>query len=155
MTDTAPDVLEPETQPADGDAEVAPLVTTTKTYDFLHRNLQNPTPGTSAATDYLGRSVQAGDKDYLGRALGPFAPAVRAVTPAVGVAAGGTVVTITGSYFTGATGVTFGGTAGTAFAVTNDGQVVVTTPVHAVGAVDVVVQSPNGNTTRTGGFTYQ
>jgi hypothetical protein len=160
MTDTAPtDVIEPETdaeqQPAEGDAEVAPLVTTTKTYDYMHQALQNPTPGTSPATDYLGRAVQAGDKDYMGRALGPFGAAVRAITPAVGVAAGGTVVTIVGNYFTGATGVTFGGTAGTAFAVTNDGQLTVTTPVHAVGPVAVVVQSPNGNATVANGFTYQ
>jgi len=53
-----------------GGAEVAPLVTTTKTKDYVGRLLTNPTPGTSQATDYLGRSVVAGDKDHMGRALG-------------------------------------------------------------------------------------
>jgi len=46
-------------------------VTTTKTKDFLGVALVNATPGTSQATDRLGRSVTAGDKDYLGRALVP------------------------------------------------------------------------------------
>jgi len=48
---------------------VDPQVTTTKTKDFLARNLTNPTPGTSQATDFLGRSVVVTDKDFLGRAL--------------------------------------------------------------------------------------
>lgn len=46
-------------------------ITTTRTKDYLNRGLVNPTPGTSQATDFLGRSVTAGDKDYLNRALVP------------------------------------------------------------------------------------
>lgn len=49
--------------------QVGETVTTTKTKDFINRPLVNATPGTSAATDYLGRSVVASDKDFLGRAL--------------------------------------------------------------------------------------
>lgn len=45
------------------------MTTTTYTKDFLGRRLVNATPGTSAATDFLGRSVVSGNKDYLGRAL--------------------------------------------------------------------------------------
>lgn len=45
------------------------LVTTTMTKDYLNRNLTNPTPGTSNATDHLGRAVTAGNKDFAGRAL--------------------------------------------------------------------------------------
>lgn len=45
------------------------MATTTSTKDYLGRALTNATPGTSDATDYLGRAVQTGDKDYLGRAL--------------------------------------------------------------------------------------
>jgi len=48
---------------------VEPQTTTTKTKDFLARLLTNPTPGTSQATDFLGRSVVASDKDFLGRNL--------------------------------------------------------------------------------------
>jgi hypothetical protein len=51
--------------------EVELEVTTTMTKDFRGVPLVNPTPGTSQATDSLGRSVIAGNKDYLGRALVP------------------------------------------------------------------------------------
>lgn len=71
-----------------------------------------------------------------------------------GPAAGGRVVQIIGVGFTGASGVTFGGTAGTSFSVVSDQLVEVTTPAKTAGAVDVVVQHPNGNSTITGGYEY-
>jgi len=80
-------------------------------------------------------------------------PAITSVAPASGPETGGTDVTITGTGFTGATGVTFGGTAGTAFTVVNDTTITVTTPAHAPGAVDVVVQHPNGDS-QPGDFTF-
>jgi hypothetical protein len=54
-----------------GPPEAGLQVTTTRTKDFLGAALVNATPGTSQATDRLGRSVTAGDKDFLGRALVP------------------------------------------------------------------------------------
>lgn len=84
----------------------------------------------------------------------PAAPTLTTVAPNTGAAAGGTAVTLTGTGFTGATGATFGGVAGTAFSVTNATTIAVTTPAHAAGAADVIVQSPNGNVTKAGGFTY-
>lgn len=45
------------------------MATTTKLQDFLGRWLTNGTPGTSDATDHLGRNVVASDKDFVGRAL--------------------------------------------------------------------------------------
>jgi hypothetical protein len=66
---------------------------------------------------------------------------------------GGTAVVITGTGFTGATGVTFGGAAGTLFTVVNATTINVTTPA-GTGLVDVVVLHPGGNATLTGGFTY-
>jgi hypothetical protein len=45
------------------------MVTTTHKEDFLGRNLTNATPGTSNATDQLGRAVVASNKDFLGRSL--------------------------------------------------------------------------------------
>ncbi|WP_183391032.1 IPT/TIG domain-containing protein, partial [Kineococcus radiotolerans] len=81
--------------------------------------------------------------------------AVTAVSPAVGAPAGGTAVMITGTGFTGATGVTFGGVAGSSFVVVSDTSITVTTPAHAEGAVNVVVTDPAGNGTRNSGFTYQ
>jgi hypothetical protein len=43
--------------------------TTTKLGDFLGRALTNETPGTSNASDYLGRAVTGTDKDFMGRSL--------------------------------------------------------------------------------------
>lgn len=76
------------------------------------------------------------------------------VSPANGAAAGGDVVTITGTDLDGATSVTFGGVAGTAFEVVSAEEITVTTPAHAAGAVDVVVVDDAGSVTETGGFTY-
>jgi|SRR5690606_21856858 len=45
------------------------MATTTFTADYLGRDLINPSPGTSDATDYVGRDVQTGDVDYMGRDL--------------------------------------------------------------------------------------
>ncbi|MEO7015324.1 MAG: choice-of-anchor G family protein [Leifsonia sp.] len=72
-------------------------------------------------------------------------PAITTLAPNHGPDAGGTVVTITGSGFTGATGVTFGGVAGTGFTVVNDTTITVTTPPHAAGAVDAIVAGATGN----------
>jgi len=109
-----------------------------------------PKDGTYTVT----ANAQNGDTGTVKVTLSPNSPHIDAISPATGVAAGGTGVSIRGSGFTGATGVTFGGVAGTAFAVTNDGLIAVTDPAHAVGVVDVVIASPNGALTAAGGFTY-
>jgi hypothetical protein len=82
-----------------------------------------------------------------------YAPTITTLSQATGPGAGGTALTITGTGFTGATGVTFGGVAGTAFTVTDATHIAVTTPAGA-GALDVVVNSPSGNALKTNGFTY-
>lgn len=76
------------------------------------------------------------------------------VVPATGLAAGGTVVTITGTNLAGSEGVTFGGTPGTAFKVISNTQVQVTTPAKTAGAYNVVVKDDSGDVTKTSGFTY-
>ena len=50
------------------------MTTTTYKQDYLGCRLSNATPGTSAATDRLGRSVGASNTDWLGRKLveGPW-----------------------------------------------------------------------------------
>lgn len=83
------------------------------------------------------------------------APAViTSVAPNTGNVAGGTNVTITGTGFTGTTGVLFGASAGTSFTVVNDTTITVTTPAHASGAVTVTVQKPTGDATSANAFTY-
>jgi hypothetical protein len=45
------------------------MTTTTKLQDYLGRWITNATPGTSNATDALGRAVKTGDHDFIGRLL--------------------------------------------------------------------------------------
>jgi type VI secretion system secreted protein VgrG len=74
--------------------------------------------------------------------------------PRLGPTSGGTLLTITGSGFTGATGVTLDGVAGTEFAVDAAAETItVVTPANAAGTVDVVIVFPAG-TVFAGTFTY-
>ncbi|MBV1940759.1 IPT/TIG domain-containing protein [Streptomyces sp. BV286] len=84
-----------------------------------------------------------------------FPPAaIAAVSPQTGPAAGGTVVTITGTNLDGVTEVKFGATAGTALKVLSSGKLRVTTPAATAGAVNVVAADDAGPVTKTGGFTF-
>lgn len=100
-------------------------------------------PGTPGGADVVvrhpvGDSV-AGEFTYLATP-----PSIVTLTPDAGPQTGGTAVSISGSDFTGATGVTFDGIAGTDFVVNDDASITVTSPVHAPGGAPVVVQSPAG-----------
>ncbi len=88
-------------------------------------------------------------------ALNP-SPVVTGVSPATGLARGGTVITLTGKYFTGATTVKVGATS-VSFTVVNDTTIQLTTPAGTAGAVvDVIVTSPGGTSPAHAGdlFTY-
>lgn len=76
------------------------------------------------------------------------------ITPATGPAAGGTVVTIKGTDFLGATSVTFAGTNGTNLTVVSDTTIRVTTPPGTAGVAPVVVTTGDGAGTLASGFTY-
>ena len=69
-------------------------------------------------------------------------PAVTGISPNFGPAVGGTVVTVNGSGFTGATSVRFGGLAGS-FTLTSDTQITATSPA-GTGIVDLTVTTPIG-----------
>lgn len=73
-------------------------------------------------------------------------PAITSVSPSSGPKAGGTTLTITGSGFTGATGVTFGsgGPSGTSVTVVNDTTITVVSPAHSTGQVNVFVTTAGG-----------
>jgi hypothetical protein len=82
-------------------------------------------------------------------------PAVSGVAPNSGPAAGGTVVTITGTNFTGASAVKFGAT-NASFTVGSATSISATAPGGAAGAVDVTVTTPAGTsaTSAADQFTY-
>ena len=103
--------------------------------------------------------VPNGGGTFTGTGSGLFTyvtppPSVTSIAPSIGVTGGGTAVTITGQYFTGATSVTVGGNALTAMTVVNDHQITGKTAAHAAGPVDVVVTTPNGTGTGSGFYTY-
>ena len=81
-------------------------------------------------------------------------PSVNSLTPASGSTAGGTTVTIEGTYFYGATDVTFGGEEAPGY-LNSDGSITVTTPPEGAGTVPVVVTTPGGSSPSVGAdFTY-
>jgi hypothetical protein len=84
------------------------------------------------------------------------APAITSVSPNTGNVAGGQVVTITGSNFSGATSVSFGSVAASSFTIQSDTTLVATAPAQAAGAVYVRVTTNNGTSTDSSSdqFTY-
>ncbi|WP_432493748.1 cell wall-binding repeat-containing protein [Kineococcus auxinigenes] len=100
-----------------------------------------------------GNDTETGGFVYEAAAPAPAAASITTVNPATGAAAGGDVVTITGTGFANATAVNFGTTPGTAFDVVSDTEITVTTP-EGTGTVNVTVVDPDGNDTETGGFIY-
>ena len=84
----------------------------------------------------------------------PPPPAISSVSPNTGAAAGGTVVTITGSLLTGATAVSFGSTAAASFTVDSAMQITATTPAGTAGTADVSVTTAGGTAISAGAFTY-
>jgi hypothetical protein len=85
-------------------------------------------------------------------------PVITGVFPATGPISGGTVVTISGSGFTGATTVVFGnGDPAATFTVSADGtQITATAPAHAAGAVNIKITTGSGTsaTVTDDRFTY-
>ncbi|MCX7117581.1 MAG: IPT/TIG domain-containing protein [Legionellales bacterium] len=126
-------------------ASVAPQASCTLTY----------TPG-STVVSQTGFPIQGSNTNAVTAAIQIDADVtLSSVSPSSGAASGGTGVTLTGVGLTGATGVTFGGTAATSVNVVSSTTVTAVTPVHAAGAVDVVITTPSGSATKTIGYTYQ
>jgi hypothetical protein len=80
------------------------------------------------------------------------APFVSSINPTSGPGAGGNIVAISGTGFTGATAVTFGSTTATPFIVVSDTQIAAVVP-SGVGVVNVVVTNPSG-TSNAVTYTY-
>jgi hypothetical protein len=74
----------------------------------------------------------------------PPAPVVASVSPAKGSTDGGEQVTITGENLKGATEVKFGGLSALGSRVVSETEMIVTTPPHSAGTVNVTVTTAGG-----------
>ena len=121
----------------------------------------------TASADYSGdgsvggaagssQSVSFGlNSGFIAQLVGD-GPVVFSVSPTGGPSRGGTSVTITGQYLTGATAVQFGGLAGQSFTVDSDTQITAIAPAGTPGTVDITVITPFGTsaTRAADQFTY-
>ncbi len=116
--------------------------------------------GTSTAQTFTGQTAtRNGGAQATATALGSLAgggPIVAGVSPAIGSDTGSTVVTITGSGFTGVSGVDVGDQAATNVVFNSAGSLTATLPAQAAGADDIIVTTPIGSsaTTPADQFTY-
>ena len=82
-------------------------------------------------------------------------PAVTSISPTYGPVSTGTSITITGTGFTGATGVTVGGAAATNVVVVSPTEITATTPATSTaGQVDVIVTTTSGASSSVAGDEY-
>ena len=88
-----------------------------------------------------GFGAAVSDQDPIGGAPVPF---VTGLEPATGPTEGGTVVTISGGNFAGATSVAFGFAAATQFEIVSPSTIRATAPAGSAGSVDVTVTTPEG-----------
>ncbi len=77
----------------------------------------------------------------------PSPPTVQRIHPSSGPTCGGTVVTITGTNFTGATAVFFGSVPTAHFTIQSEMTILATSPPGKPGAVDITVVTPAGRST--------
>jgi len=107
---------------------------------------------TNAVIYSLGAGAGAvGTQLYSWTASCPAPPTISSFTPTT-ACGGSTVVTITGTNFTGSTAVTFGGTAAQSFTVVN-ATTITAIPALAGSSGNVVVTNPAGSAT-SAGFTH-
>lgn len=81
-------------------------------------------------------------------------PTIASASPASGPTAGGDLVVLTGTNFSGATAVTFDGVAATQFEVVSSAKIAAETPAGIAGPADVIVTTPAGASTAAAVYTY-
>lgn len=132
---------------------------------FTNANLTNTTYTTSTSSFtpsttgvyYLGfYCFSAADKwnlyiDNISLAVTPSPPTISSFTPTSGCASTGATTVITGTNFTGATGVTIGGTAAASFVVNSATQITATVGAGTTGTI--AVTTGGGTATSAGTFT--
>ena len=85
---------------------------------------------------------------------GPCPPFIASVAPDQGTIVGGTPITISGAYFTGATSVTIGGELATNLVVVSSTTITAVTPAHAAGSVSITITTPSRTSTFQKAFSY-
>jgi IPT/TIG domain len=112
--------------------------------EYVYSVVATNAGGTSTATPAKAFSTEA------------EVPAVTAISPQKGPAAGGTTVTIAGTDLGGATAVEFGASNPATITANTATQITVTAPAGAPGTVDVTVTTPGGTsaTSAASEFTY-
>ena len=93
----------------------------------------------------MAKTATANYTVSYGPAYVVFAPTLTGINPTSGTAAGGTYVILTGTNLAGTIGVDFGGTPATLITAITDTALLVTTPAHPAGTVDVT--ATDGTTT--------
>ena len=93
-----------------------------------------------------------GAYEYNGSA--PSIPAPTSAAPSSGSTSGGTSITITGSGFTGTTGVTIGGAICAGLVVTSDTSITCTTPAGSAGPASVLITNGAGTNGANSLYTY-
>lgn len=113
-------------------------------YCYFHGTTYNPAGDYSVTLDATDANGATGSQTYTISLHEP--PAVTSLSPTNGLFSGGTVVTLTGTGFTGATNVSFGASnvPAAGFTVVSPTQIIVTSPSHLAGWVDVTVTTPWG-----------
>jgi hypothetical protein len=82
-------------------------------------------------------------------------PVITSLSPSTGSTAGGTIVTITGTNFTGATSVTINGKAATPIKVVDNTTITCKAPINLIaGPVDVIVTTGGGPSSAFSSYTY-
>ena len=97
-------------------------------------------------------AVTGNDLGQLLAGWGPCAPFIASVAPGQGTIVGGTPITISGAYFTGATSVSIGGALATNMIVVSSTTITAVTPTGTLGPADVVVTTSAGTLTSLNGF---
>ena len=112
-------------------------------------------PCTNCPADIDGDGAVTGiDLGYILAGWGPCAPFISSVAPAQGTLVGGTTITISGAYFTGATSVTIGGAPATNMIVVSSTTITAVTPAHAAGSVSITITTPSRASTFQNAFSY-
>jgi hypothetical protein len=92
--------------------------------------------------------------EYINKPAASGAPTVLSLTPSSVSVTGGDLVIVTGSKFTGTTGVTVGGTAAPEFIVESPSRLIFSAPAKTAGSYPVVVTNATGPSNSTVSLTY-